>query len=272
MFLPLSEIEDALEFFRALRDGGEPSAWATFQRRTGVRPDSLVKQRLRPDLERPEHLIIPRLSRYLDEHRRRLLAKTKRKRKTEAQEICDGWYAHPELRRILSSYEDPIVEVHRALLDAEQRLEDGEALTLGKVEHRVRYDNRLSHRSVDSPRRSRGREVDAFSHNNALWHRAMPQDEKDSELAQGTAPLDNLPELAKFFGDPHALAPFKGVEQPLLLEQLIARAALSPRELQVVYMVRRGFSQKQIAAQLGIDHATVRTYLRRSVRKLAAAA
>jgi len=166
---PRPETEDGLDFIRAHREGGERSAWAAFERRTGVRSDSLAKQSLSPDLEHVEDLIVPQLGRHLDVHRRRLVDKAEcERRSAEAQKLYASWYAHPELKRALDSYADPLVEVHRALLDAEKRIPEGETPTPGKVEYRVRHDNRASHISVESTHRKMSVEGDVESWNTAL--------------------------------------------------------------------------------------------------------
>lgn len=43
---------------------------------------------------------------------------------------------------------------------------------------------------------------------------------------------------------------------------------LSPREQQVALLIREGYTDKQIAAQLGMAERTVRVYIARIKRKL----
>ncbi len=50
-----------------------------------------------------------------------------------------------------------------------------------------------------------------------------------------------------------------------------ATPALSPRELDVVGLLAEGMADKQIAAELGLSEATVKTYLRQVYEKLGAA-
>jgi hypothetical protein len=72
MFRPHPETERALQFLRTFRAEGERAAWHTFEQRTGVRPDPLLRVRLRPELGAPGQVIVPYLGRLFDEHRQRL--------------------------------------------------------------------------------------------------------------------------------------------------------------------------------------------------------
>jgi hypothetical protein len=232
----------------------------------GTKPDPILGAELRGDALRIEDdtdvgTILAIFRDLLDGQKARLADKAARDRRREAEQIMTGWRLYGPLRRVLDQYDDPITEVHRAMLDAESRLAPGDALTSGKVDNRVREDNAPSRDSVDSPRRipEDDKDVAADDINKALWHTVMARDERRLKPGQRIAPLDDLPELDKFFEDPHSLAPYEAVHDRLLLEWLdiLAQQRLTRRELEVFTLMRQGYKQYEIAARLDITQGRV---------------
>jgi hypothetical protein len=248
-------------------------AW--MKQRYGTKPDPILGAELRADeLKIKDDTdvgpMVAFVRHLLDGHNLRLTEKRERERRAEAEKMRDSFRKVGETGRTLAQYNEngQVTEVHRAMFEVERSLRPGEILTSGKVDWRVRYDNRSSHVSVDSPRRRKA--LDATAHNAALWHTATPQDEKSIAAGQ-TVWLDGVPQLAKFFGDPKSLAPHLAVEDGLLLEWLeeLARQRLTSGEFAVFAMMRSGYKQYEMASRLGVTKGRVSQLVKQVHQKLA---
>lgn len=246
-----------------------------FEDYVGHKTDSLAWTAVtsRMPEEREDLLVRPFLV-FLQAHGERLAHKSERspERRAEVQRYDKSLYRYGELRQALADYEGPEAErreVRRAVYVRERKLAPGEALTPGAVEHQIKADNGLTGESVERPRP--GERLDVYALNSRLWHVAAPRHERGIAANNRLAPLDALPELSGFFQDPGALDAYRGVERPILIEQLIARAGLPPRELEAVALLLSGLEPKEAAARLGVAWSTARVVLRRAYLKLAAA-
>jgi len=271
------EAGELLEAIDAFQHGEKDQLWSWVEERNGGKPDSLLHTQLRTGMPKIDDAEAgPMLSlarRWAKGHKKRLTAKfeSSDERRAEVRRYSESLYKRGELRRALDESDDSLDEIQRAVFEVEKRLASGNTPTLGMVERRIKYDSRPSHRSVDSPRRSK--EPDVAAHNAALWHTAASQEHKGISHLPRLAYLDSLPELADFFNDPDALAAYVSVDDKLLREWFakLARQRLAPSELEVFELRLAGLSNKEIAARRGTKQSTVRGILHSAVQKLATA-
>jgi hypothetical protein len=254
----------------AFQHGKKAKLCVWMEERYGTKPDTILGVWLRDDALRITDdtdvgTIVAFVRDLVDGHNVRLTEKIERGRSRDAEKMLDGRSKSGELGRALNQYDgdDQVTEVHRAMFEAEKSLQPGEVPTSGEVEWRVRYDNRPSHVSVDSPRKKQFNpwgKGDPVAFSQWLWHTAAPRDESGVPSDQ-IARLDDpdLPDLSRFFEDPHSLALYDAVHNKLLLEWLdiLVQQRLSSRELEVLAMMRHGYKQSEMAARLGITEGRV---------------
>jgi RNA polymerase sigma factor (sigma-70 family) len=112
-----------------------------------------------------------------------------------------------------------------------------------------------------------------IAYNRASWHTLTPRHESNVPPGQGMVRLDGTGEegrgLLDVLHDP--VDPYSGVETAIAVEQIIARAKLAPRELEVIKLrYFRGLDRDEVAQYMGIKLKTVDELRLRGVRKLRA--
>ena len=126
------------------KEGDQDRAWLLLEEYLGYKPDTRLRVKMRREWAAASTWIVPKAVNRFARERARLAGEAMRDEESEAAHMRSRWYSYPELQEALDGYDDPLDEVHRAVYVTKKSLRPGEALTDGKVDHRVRYDNRSS--------------------------------------------------------------------------------------------------------------------------------
>lgn len=242
----MAYLEGDEEPLRALVDEWLVEEWPAKGPTKRRRSNAFYTTELKADyLVHGEQLPIPLVVRFLKAWEERLEERTRtRHNEKQVERLYARYNKNPgwELMRSLRDYPEPPhkrlrTDLPGAVMRAEAEGYYGDALRR-RVAAIIKDDNR--------PLRET-RKVGKDRHGDPQY-----------KIVSSEAPADTL----------DGLDDYAGVEDALLVDDIIGRAGLSPRELEVVAMCWRGLKPEEIAAELGTKRSTVDNQLRNIERKV----